>query len=99
LKNGYETISKLELWGWLREYDINRFMVTRDPVILKIIEKMGAANHSCNDLMHSLKYIADNGENAFKESYLQYIRIEHEMMTERRQINNQQNWQNIISRL
>jgi len=103
LKNGYETISKLELWTWLRAYDINnRFMVTRDPVILKIMSAMDTTNHSgstFNDVMYRLKYIADNGENAFKESYLQYIRIEHEKMMERRQIINQHHWQTIISRL
>jgi hypothetical protein len=94
LKTGYETISKLELWGWLRAYDINNRVI--DPVMLKIMAAMNATNHS---IMYRLKYIADNGENAFKESYLHYIRIEHEKMMERRQIINQQHWQNIISRL
>jgi hypothetical protein len=97
LKNGYETINKLELWDWLRAYDINnRFIVTDDPVMLKIMAAIDTTNHS---IMYRLKYIADNGENAFKESYLHYIRIEHEKMMERRQITNQQYRKNIISRL
>ena len=94
LKNGYETISKLELWDWLREYDMNnQSIVTRDPVICRIITAMNMSpqtDRTFNDIMYRLKYIADNGEIAFRESYLRYLRIEHDKMVERRQIINKQ---------
>ena len=75
LKNGYEIITRLELWDRLNG----------DPYIrlMRIL-----TNHS-RELIRHLKYIATYGEDAFKAMYLQHMRNEHEKSIEFRQIQKQ----------
>jgi hypothetical protein len=79
--NGYEAVSQLELWGWLRAFEPNPnegFMWSSDPNITSIGNKMheinkdiGHSGGSFGFTMRTLHYIARNGIDKYKQLVLQ----------------------------
>lgn len=75
IENGYQSITELELWDWLKLYepDDTRFMWSTHDNILIISEKMQSLpnppNHSGSSfghIMRIMEYIAKNGLEQFK---------------------------------
>ena len=78
VENGYQAISELELWNWLKTYEPDRFgfMFSNDDTILRISQKMQSLpnrpNHSGASFGHSmriLQYIAKEGLDKFRLDY------------------------------
>ena len=75
IENGYQTISELELWDWLKTYEPGEygFMCSSHDNILRISRKMqelpNRSNHSGSSFGHSmriLQYIAKEGLDKFR---------------------------------
>ena len=79
LENGYQAISELELWEWLKTYEPGErgFMCSDHNNILVISEKMqllpNPPNHSGSSfgyIMRTMEYIAKNGLDKLKDDYI-----------------------------
>lgn len=75
IENGYQTINELQLWDWLKTYELDsfEFMLSNDDTVLCISKKMQSLpnrpNHSCASFGHSmriLQYIAKEGLDKFR---------------------------------
>lgn len=76
IANGYQAISQLEMWSWLRNYepeDGRGFMYSSSPNLDIIVQKMdslpnsvGHSGSSFGFTMRALHYIAKNGIDAYK---------------------------------
>ena len=77
--NGFWAINRLNAWGWLKSFVVDPkrgFMFSSEPMITSIGNMMESTeapvtiSHSGASFgltMRNLKYIADNGMDAFKE--------------------------------
>lgn len=77
IENGYQSITELELWDWLKLYEPDGFMCSTNDNILIISEKMQSLpnppNHSGSSfghIMRIMEYIAKNGLEQFKNERL-----------------------------
>ena len=76
ISNGYDAVSQLELWAWMKEFkpeDGEGFMCSEHPNVIRIGEKMeslpnppGHSGCSFAITMRYLEYIAKNGMDKFK---------------------------------
>ena len=79
IQNGYRTITNLELWDWLRQYQVNEtngFMFLNSPNLDRIIQYMesqpdsvGHSGGSFGFTMRHLQFIAKNGLDEYKNTY------------------------------
>lgn len=77
LQNAYQAITSTETWEFVKK-DIQSFMLSTSPEILRITEKMeklGYSGHSgCSFgwTMRQMQYIAKNGEEEYKKLAVEY---------------------------
>jgi hypothetical protein len=75
LVNAYQAITQTETWHFVKK-PCESFMLSKDPLIWVISQKMeelGYDNHSGSSFgctMCDMQYIAQYGEQAFKELYI-----------------------------
>jgi len=75
-ETAYQAISILNLWDFVRYPDITSFMWSSNykiDVIFHKIEELGYRHHSGSSfalVMRDMQYIAEYGEEAFREKYL-----------------------------
>ena len=77
IQNGYRTISQLELWDWLRNYEPEPgrgFMFSSSPNVDRIMHHMesqpdapGHSGSSFGYTMRNLEYIAKHGMDKYKQ--------------------------------
>jgi len=76
IENGYQAVSQLELWSWLRNYepeDGHGFMFSSSPNLDRITQQMeslpnsvGHSGSSFGYTMRNLHFIAKHGIDAYK---------------------------------
>ena len=77
LVNAYQAITQTETWSFLKQ-PTGSFMSSKDPRINLISEKMvelgydGHSGSSFGCTMRDMQYIANNGEEKFRDNYLRY---------------------------
>jgi hypothetical protein len=75
LINAYQAVTQTETWDFLKK-DCESFMFSKDPKIWIISDKMkqlGYGDHSGGSfgcIMRDMQYIAQNGEEKFRDTYL-----------------------------
>lgn len=77
--NGYQAVSQLELWGWMKEFNpepSEGFMWTTHPNVYRISEKMeslpnppGHSGSSFAITMRELEFIAKHGIDEYKKKF------------------------------
>jgi hypothetical protein len=79
IQNGYRTITNLELWDWLRQYQVDEnrgFMFSNNSNLDRIGKYMesqpdsvGHSGGSFGFTMRHLQFIAKNGLDEYKKAY------------------------------
>jgi hypothetical protein len=75
LVNAYQSITQTETWSFVKE-GCDSFMFSKDPRVYLITNKMAALGYdghsgcSFGCVMRDMQYIAQNGEEKFRELYL-----------------------------
>jgi hypothetical protein len=75
LVNAYQAVTQTETWDFVKE-DCESFMFSKDPRIYLISNKMTALGYgghsgcSFGCVMRDMQYIAQNGEEKFRDVYL-----------------------------
>jgi len=77
LDNGYDAITQLELWDFVRTYEPeNGYVFSRHPLVKKIIDKMeslpNAPGHSGSSFgitMRNLQFVAKHGIEMHKQGF------------------------------
>ena len=75
LKNAYKAIDAVEAWNWLKNFNDESFMSSRDPMMSTIVAKMealGYSSHSGSSLGCTMRYmelLAKQGKTAFFDSF------------------------------
>jgi hypothetical protein len=74
-ETAFNSITQLELWDYLKNFDTQSFMFSNNEEIQRIynkIEELGYTGHSGSSfgfIMRSMEYIAKNGLTKFEEEY------------------------------
>ena len=75
LLNAWDAINLTEMWGFVKQ-DIESFTWSREPEVTIIMDKMvslgyrGHSGASFGCTMRAMQYLAQNGEEKFKEQYI-----------------------------
>lgn len=76
LDSAIQAVNNLELWIWLREVNMESFMISDDPNVILIyneIEKIGYTGHSGASFgwtMRQIEFIAKNSFDTYRRNYL-----------------------------
>jgi hypothetical protein len=74
-ETAFNSITQLELWDYMKNFDAKNFMFSNNEEIQRIynkIEELGYNGHSGSSfgfIMRSMEYIAKNGLTKFEEEY------------------------------
>ncbi len=75
LKNAYDAVNSIEAWDWLKSFNEESFMLSRNPMVGKIygeMERLGYTGHSgCSFslTLRAMECLAKHGKHEFIAKY------------------------------
>jgi hypothetical protein len=76
IDSAIQAVNNLELWIWLRDVNMESFMISNDPNVMRIyneIENVGYNGHSGASFgctMRQMEFIAKNSFDTYRQNYL-----------------------------